>query len=162
MSFVLKSFLLLMVLFTQSASAGFAEKITSKSGAELPSPSLNYVAKTSYKESQKKVIAAILDAMSKNNIDVLTIDRESGRVASDYVAGPTYSAAFGLLGSNSTRYKFNVVVSRDGNKSAVNVSVKLESSGDEVESWRDVSADNKETVAKLRDWMYEIIEKQLN
>jgi|GEM_PF-1432828 len=164
MNFVLSRFFsfLMMVIFSQAAIAGLAEKITSQSGAELPAPSANYVAKTSYKESQKKVLAAVLDAMAKNNVDVLSIDRESGRIASDYVAGPTYTAAFGFLGSNATRYKFNVIVTKEGTKSAVSVTAKLESSGDEVESWRDVSADNKETVTQLRDWMYEKIEKQLN
>lgn len=156
--------LLVLVIFSQTAfSAGFVEKITSKSGgADLPKPSENYAAKTSYNESQKKVLTAVLDAMGKNNVDVLTIDRESGRIGSDYVAGPTYSAAFGFLGSNSIRYKFNIIVSGAKAKTEVTVTAKLESSGDEVQSWHDVSADNKPVVAQLRDWMYEQVEKQLN
>jgi len=162
MRFIFSRFLplFMMAIFSQAAFAGFTDKITSQSGADLPAPSANYVAKTIYQGSEKKVLASVLDAMAKSNVDVLTIDRESGRVGSDYVAGPTYSAVFGLLGSNSTRYKFNIIVSRDGAKSVVSVTAKIESSGDEASSWRDVSADNKDGVIQLRDWMYEQIEKQ--
>lgn len=146
------------------ANAGLFESITSKSGgAELPRPSEGYKPAKEVSASRERLIGAILEVFDENRISADLIDKQYGRVTSGYVQGPTFSTAFGLLGSNSTRYKFAISMSvSDKRANKLKVVATLESAGDEVTSWRDVSADNREVVANLEGWLYEQIEARIS
>lgn len=148
-------------LFSAAASAeGLLEAITAQNDERLPQPSPGYQAKKLLPVTSDVLFQTVLRIFDENRITPGVIDKENGRIVSDYVAGPTFSTAFGLLGSNSTRYKVNIfIVKISKSSSKINVVARIESSGSQIQSWRDVSADNRKVVSDIEDWMYEQIEQ---
>lgn len=146
------------------ANAGLFESMTSQSsGTELPHPSEGYKPVKEFAVSRDKLIKSILEVFDENSISAESIDKHYGRIASGYVQGPTFSTAFGILGSNSTRYKFAISMSEFGRRATkLKIVAMLESSGNEVQSWRDVSADNREAVIGLEGWLYEQVARKVN
>lgn len=144
------------------ANAGFLEAITQQSGAKLPRPTEGYQPRTEFSAPVERVFDAALEMFDRNRIDAAHIDRQNHRLMSDYIAGPTYMTAFGLLGFNTARYKFTLVFKPiSPTVTRVDVRVRVESSGDAVQSWRDVSQYNPEVVRDLEGWMYEQLERAL-
>ena len=69
--------------------------------------------------------------------------------------------ALGILGGNSTRYKYLISVQERGRNTKLTVTAYLESSGNQIQSWRDVSADNPQIVSNLQNALTEDIQKHL-
>jgi hypothetical protein len=88
-------------------------------------------------------------------------NKESGRITTDYIARPTYRAAFGLLGSNTVRYKYRISIRGHSVGSQLRITAFLESSGNKVQSWRDVGSSNKKIIEALQDSLIEEVEKRV-
>ena len=144
-----------------SGTRSAVEAITSTAGTPLPEPSAGFTPTDPLPHAPAKVYAAATAALDAMRIPIVNSSQADGRVTTDYAAGPRYSAAFGLLGSNTTRYKYLVNVRAAGTGSKLTVTAFLESSGNQVQSWRDVSADNPTITAKIQLALIERIEKSL-
>lgn len=130
-------------------------------GKALPEPSAGFKPMEILPYSTSAVFRAAVEALEDSGATILQQSKENGRITTDYVAGPTQIAALGLLGGNSVRYKYLVSVKDRAGKTKLTVTVFLESSGNQVQSWRDVSADNPEAVASIQNALIEDIEKRL-
>lgn len=141
---------------------GAASSMTQQTGGnELPEASAGYQPAAQLPFPKERVFQAALDTLDDLRITVLTESKDAGRITTDYVAGPTQVVAFGLLGGNSVRYKYTISVKQDGKASKLTVTAFLESSGNKVQSWRDVSADNQQIVTNLQNFLTEKISKKL-
>jgi hypothetical protein len=85
------------------------------------------------------------------------------KIVTDYIQGESKAYAGGLLGVIQMRYKYFIRIKPiNDNSSNVEISCTLESSGDEMTAWREITNNNelnKQTVAKMEDWLYENISK---
>lgn len=145
-----------------SKERGFIESITSSNGKSLPKPSPQYQPREVLPFPSQQVYKAAINTLDDSRISIANESKEDGRISTDYIAGPTFSTAFGILGSNSSRYKYLISVKESGrNSTTLRVTAYLESSGSSIQSWRDVSADNQQIVANLQNALMEDIEKRL-
>ena len=135
--------------------------MTTTAGAGLPQPTVGFKAADQLKHPPEKVYAAALAALDAMRVPVLNSNQAEGRITTDYAAGPRSSTAFGLLGSNSSRYKYSVNIRGVGRDSKLAVTAFIESSGNSIQAWRDVSADNLTATGNIRDALVENIEKNL-
>lgn len=142
-------------------SRSVVESITSTSGAPLPEPSAGFVPTDPLPHPRAKVFSAAVAVLDEMRVPIVSSNPTDGRITTDYAAGPRYTAALGFLGSNSTRYKYLVNVRDAGRGTKLTVTAYLESSGNSVQSWRDVSADNPAITAKIQNALVERIEKSL-
>lgn len=128
----------------------------------FPQASENFLPKKEYAASFENTWASVHDVLNKNRIVVAAENKSEGRITTDYVQGQGQADAFGLLGVISTRYKYAIRLTRAGSGNiTIAVLANLESSGDAMPAWRDISNDNKGIVAKLENWLYEQIQKRL-
>ena len=159
--------LLLVVLVSACAidegskARGVVESMTSQRGKSLPAPSPNFKPADVLPFTSTQVYKAAVGVLDDARVSILNESKEDGRIATDYVAGPSFSMAIGLLGSNSTRYKYLISIKNSGRGTTLKVTAYLESSGNEVQSWRDVSADNQTQVRNIQNAMIENIENRL-
>jgi hypothetical protein len=131
----------------------------------LPQPSPGFTPKKTYAVSQDKLWTDILDALDKNRVTVVSSDKGSGVIQTDYVGGPSRLIGLGLVAAQSTRYKFNITVrSQSEGSTRVNIVSRVEStmSGRSGSSqWNDVTVQNVKIADELEGWLYEQIEKGL-
>ena len=67
--------------------------------------------------------------------------------------------ALGILGTIQTRYKYNINLTKlSKSKTRINIHCILESTGNKMSAWRDISNDNLELVKNLENWLYEQID----
>jgi hypothetical protein len=132
---------------------------------KLPTPSANFTPKRTYAISYDKLWQTILDTLDKNRITTLSIDKTSGVIATDYIAGPGRLLLGGLGGAQSTRYKYSISLRNESDGSVkMNVICKVESSissGQGSSQWRDVTPSNAPLATSLETWLYEQIEDAL-
>lgn len=129
----------------------------------FPEPSNSYTPKSSYSVSFDTMWNAIDDVLQRNRIGIVSSDKSSGTILTDYIQGQSQVNALGLAGSITTRYKYNIRSKPiNNNKSKLSIFCTLESSGNSLTSWRNISNDNKALVSNLEKWLYEQIEKELN
>lgn len=111
-----------------SGTRSFVESITSTAGTPLPEPSAGFKPTDPLPHAPAKVFSAAAAVLDEMRIPITNSSQPDGRITTDYAAGPRYSAAFGILGSNSTRYKYLVNVKEAGRGTKLTVTAFLESS----------------------------------
>lgn len=128
----------------------------------FPQPSENFMPKREYTASFEDSWKNVNDVLNKNRIVVATENKGEGRITTDYIQGQGQADGFGLLGVISTRYKYAIRLARAGSgNTTINVIANLESSGNAMPAWRDISNENRGIVTKLENWLYEQIQKRL-
>jgi hypothetical protein len=129
---------------------------------KLPEASAGFTPKYTYAVPYDKLWTGILDALDKNRITTVSVDKASGVIATDYIAGP---GTFMVIMAQSTRYKYSITVRDQGNGiERVNVICKVESSinGEHgADPYRDVTPQNTALATKMETWLYEQIEKEI-
>jgi hypothetical protein len=129
---------------------------------KLPEPSAGFTPKYTYAVPYDKLWDGILNALDKNRITTVSVDKASGVIATDYIAGP---GTFMVIMSQSTRYKYNITARNQSDGTVrVNVICKVESSinGEHgADPYRDVTPQNTALATKMETWLYEQIEKEI-
>ncbi|MGR3179031.1 MAG: hypothetical protein ACUZ8E_13345 [Candidatus Anammoxibacter sp.] len=144
-----------------SKSRAFVESITSRHGKPLPEPSSNFQPTNVLPFTSTQVYKAAIGVLDDGRVSILNENKEDGRISTDYVAGPSFVTALGILGSNSTRYKYLISIKDSGRGTKLKVTAYLESSGNMVQTWRDVSENNQTKVRNIQNALIENIEKML-
>ena len=130
----------------------------------FPTPSANFTPKRAYAIPYDKLWQTTLDALDKNRITVVSTDKASGIIQTDYIAGPG-QLMLALNVAQSTRYKYNITLRNESDGSVkVNVICKIEDTmndGRGGSQWRDVTPQNAARVNSLETWLYEQIEDRL-
>jgi len=136
-----------------------------QSGPKFPQPSPGYTPSRVLAASFEKVWKAVSDTLDNNRIAVVSADAAAGRIQTDCIAGPetTYNAFLGGVGTS--RYSFNIKVSRQDNGTVKLLIIgKLEQTlhgGQTATPYRDITPQNQAIVTNLENWLYEQIEKGL-
>jgi hypothetical protein len=130
-------------------------------GTSLPEPSQNFAPQTILSSNATDVFDATVSVLDEKRVIIQNQDRSAGRLTTDYITGSTQMTALGLLGTNSTRFRYLIMIKPAEGGARLTVTAFLESSGNAVQSWRDVSADNKEIVRNLEYALIEDIEGRL-
>ena len=135
-------------------------------GKDFPQATAGFTPKTVYTASVDRAWAATITTLNANSIGVVSTSKETGQITTDYVTGPDELIGLGIISGNHTRYRYTIFISPRGNgHTAINISPVLEVSQtaqNGTTPFHDVSANNAETVAKLRMWLYEQIEHSLS
>jgi hypothetical protein len=148
-------FALLLVLALTMLTGCFTDN------GSFPQPTANFTPKQTYAIPFDKLWSGILDALDKNRITTIGVDKSSGVIQTDYIAGP---GRFMVVAAQSTRYKYSVTVRNESDGTErMNVICKVESSmsGNAGSQWRDVTPQNAALAAKLETWLYEQIEQEI-
>jgi len=127
----------------------------------FPKPSANFTPKQTYAVGYDKLWNGILDTLDKNRITTVGLDKASGVIQTDYIAGP---GQFMIVAAQSTRYKYSITLRNEADGSVrMNVVCKVESSmsGSAGSQWRDVTPSNAALTTKLETWLYEQIEQDI-
>ncbi|MDR3562669.1 MAG: hypothetical protein P4N59_14710 [Negativicutes bacterium] len=129
---------------------------------KFPQPTAGFTPKQAYSVPYDKVWNGILDALNENRITTVGVDKASGTIGTDYLAGP---GSFMVIMAQSTRYKYGITVrSQPDGTVKVDVICKVESTingGNGSSQWRDVTPQNAALASKLETWLYEQIEKKI-
>ena len=151
------------ILFIITCAAALAAGCVTDNG-KFPTPTANFTPKCTYSIPHDKLWQAVLDTLDKNQIAVVSTDKSSGIIQTDYIAGPG-EVMIPLGVSQATRYKYNITLRDESDGSVrLNVLCKVEdtmSNGHEASQWRDVTPQNTALVNKLETWLYEQIEDEL-
>ena len=127
-----------------------------------PAPTANFTPKRVYAVQYDKLWQATLDALDKNRITVISTDKSSGIIQTDYITGP---GTFMVVMAQSTRYKYNITLRSEPDGSVrVNVICKIEDSinnGQNSTQWHDVTPQNTSLENRLETWLYEQVEDEL-
>ena len=127
-----------------------------------PAPTANFTPKRVYAVPYDKLWQTTLDALDKNRITVVSTDKLSGIIQTDYIAGP---GAFMVVITEISRYKYNITLRNEPDGSVkVNVMCKIEDSinnGQSSSQWRDVTPQNTALENRLETWLYEQLEDEL-
>jgi hypothetical protein len=128
----------------------------------FPQPSANFIPRQTYSVNYDKLWNGILDALDKNRITTVNVDKASGVIETDYIAGP---GRFMVVAAQSTRYKYTITTRNHSDGTVkMNVICKVESSMNGsagASQWRDVTPQNVELATKLETWLYEQIEAEI-
>ena len=129
---------------------------------KFPAPSANFTPKRTYAVPYDKLWQAVLDALDKNRITTVSVDKASGIISTDYLAGP---GQFMVVMTQSTRYKYSISLRNESDGGVrMNVICKVESSinGQHgADPYRDVTPQNAALTGKLETWLYEQIEAEI-
>jgi uncharacterized lipoprotein len=130
---------------------------------KFPEPTANFMPKRIYTVQYDKLWQVTLDALDKNNITVVSTDKSSGIIQTDYIAGPAKPL---IVEWENIRYKYNVTLRSEPDGSVkVNVVCRIEDSlfnGKDSTQWSDVTQQNVPLENKLETWLYEQLEDELN
>lgn len=128
----------------------------------FPQPTAGFTAKQTYAVSYDKLWNGILDALDQNRITTTSVDKASGVIATDYIAGPS---RFMVVAAQSTRYKYTIELrNKDDGTVRMNIICKIEDSmngSGGSSQWGDVTPQNAALAGKLETWLYEQIEQQI-
>jgi hypothetical protein len=132
---------------------------------KFPEASQGFSPKKIYAGSHEALWNAAQSALEKNRIVVLSQDKASGFIQTDYIEGVAYLIGGGFIAAQSTRYKYNITV-RPQSEREVRLAIvsRIESTmkgGSGASQWTDVSSQNTKLTASLEDWLFEEIEKEL-
>lgn len=134
-------------------------------GTDFPQASAGFTPRTTYPVSAARAYEAALAALNANAIPVVSASPATGQITTDYLAGKGQLVGLGLLSADHTRYKYAIFITPQGKGHAgITVSCSLEISqytGETATPFHDVSGDNPDRVAALKNWLYEKIEQQL-
>jgi hypothetical protein len=151
-------------LLTIAASMALIGCSTTDNGS-FPQPTANFTPRQTYAVASDTLWQTIADALEKNRITTVSMDKASGVIQTDYIAGPGRLIAGGFAGTQNTRYKYSITVrnTSDG-KVKLNIICKIESSingSNGSSQWRDVTPQNGKLCTSLETWLYEQVEKNL-
>jgi len=150
-----------LIAFTCAALLFTAGGCVSDNGT-YPAPTANFTPKRVYAVQYDKLWQATLDALDKNRITVVSTDKSSGIIQTDYIAGP---GTFMVVMAQSTRYKYNITLRSEPDGGVkVNVICRIEDSinnGQSSSQWRDVTPQNTTLENRLETWLYEQLEAEL-
>jgi hypothetical protein len=136
---------------------------TTQSGPPFPKPTEGYAPRRVYDAPVETVWKTVNDTLDEDRVAVVSSDQTAGRIQTDYIAGPQTSYVGFLGGVGSSRYNFNIKVTRgDDGKTKLLISSKLEQTlhGEHSATpYRDITAQNQVIVTNLENWLYERIEK---
>ncbi len=137
---------------------------------EVPGPaSPGFKPKIVYDVSLDQAWRAVVSALSAKGLSLSAMSsKDNLQLSTEYSAAMRQDVAFGLLGANFIRYKFNVFFVPKAAQTTITIRPVLESSNvaggladARTEPFVDVSMKNEQTVSVMRDWLYEQIEKNL-
>lgn len=138
---------------------------TNVGSVRFPQPSQGFGPRLVYDTDIEKAWQAVNRALDSNRIPVLSADKASGRVQTDYIQGASAIYAGGLGGVGESRYSYNIrIVAEDPSKVRITVLAKLEqtlSGAAGATPYRDLTAQNRPLVTALEDWLYEQIEQRV-
>ena len=132
--------------------------------ATYPKATEGFVPKKIYAASFDPAWNSIGQALEENRIVIASSDKASGRVTTDYIAGPSELYAVGLGGGTVYRYKYNISARAEGEKTKITIFCTLEysySNSDVAKPFVDYGKENPQLVTSLENWLYEQIEKKL-
>lgn len=131
----------------------------------FPQPTVNYSPKKVYSISFDTVWDVIIRVLDENRIMVISIDKSTGIIITDYIQGASKAYWFGLGGIGNSRYKYNIKLSKQGIKDIkLSIITKLEQTlqGEGASTpYRDLSKQNPQLVNQLENWLYEKIENTI-
>ena len=134
--------------------------VTPIGGARFPEPTATFQPHREFSLSYNALWERMERVLDTNRIRIASGDKHSGRIVTDYITGQTQMTALALLGVIATRYKYTIRLERlDQQQTRVNINCILESSGDAMPAWRDVSSSNPAVVTRLEHWLYEQIQQ---
>lgn len=142
-----------------SLMIAFCSCATTIGGTKFPEPSPGFNPKRNYTTPVAQILSAIETVCDENRI--ITESVSPKKIATEYIQGQSQMTAGGLGGTISTRYKYTVLLKTDNDVVKVNIICKLESSGNAMQQWRDISNDNPEVIRVLENWFYEQIETKI-
>lgn len=133
--------------------------------AKFPKASVGFQPKKIYDTTYEKIWKNVSHVLETNTLNITLIDKDNGRIVTDYVQGETQSMGpAGILGTITRRYKYNLAFEEiDQTKTRLGISCKFESRSlaRQTAEWRDVSYENKQLITMLENWLYEQVEKGL-
>src|ERR1035437_565156 len=145
---------------------GFAVKAGTAKPVER---SKNFVPKITYAVSYDKLWDAIMIVLDKSRITVLSADKTSGIIQTDYFGEKEQMILGGFAGIGNFRWKCNLTLRNQSDGSIkLNITVKCDAttrgflSDRAPDQWHDVTSSNVKTIKKLETSFYEEIEKELN
>ncbi len=156
-------YLLLLIL-----SLGFVGCATQMGKTSYPEASTNFVPKRTYAVPVATAAGKMAQVLDEQRIVITSQNQADGvtRIQTDYIGGPSYLLGGGLVGSQSTRYRFSINLRpAEGNKTTVQIVPRVESSllqyRGATTQWTDVSGENAPLLTNLENWLFEQFEKQL-
>ncbi len=159
--------LLLIALLSACAMNESAEEknvldaMTIQKGKPLPKPDPGFKAADVLPYTPLQVYVAAIEVLDAHRIFIAYENKTDGRISTDYVNGPSYVTAYGMLGGYTLRYKYLITLKKVGEQTKLNVTAYLESTRNEGLSWRNVSNENPTQVQDLQNVLIELIEHQL-
>ena len=128
----------------------------------FPMPTADFTPRQTYSVDYDKLWNGIQDALDKNRITTVSVDKASGVIETDYIAGP---GRFMVVAAQSTRYKYTITARNHSDGTVkLNVICKVESSMNGsagASQWSDVTPQNTVLATKLETWLYEQIEPEI-
>jgi len=140
---------------------------TSIGPADNRQPSAAFSPKRVYAMNQTSALEKLEKTLDEARIPIANQSKSdtSARVSTDYIAGQSALIAGGLVGAQSTRYRYHITLRpTDGDKTSVLITCNIEStikSGSGASQWTDVSPQNPKLTAIRENWLYEQFEKNL-
>lgn len=153
------------LILTTILFAGFLTSCGTPTGkAKFPQASESFSPRQIYVIAQESLWNAVLSTLEKNRVAILSQDKASGIIQTDYLEGQGQTFG-GFLVSQSTRYKYNITVRKQSDQEAkLAILSKVESSlanGQGSTQWTDAGAQNSRLLKNLENWLYEQVEKEL-
>ena len=133
---------------------------TTLGNTKFPEASQNYDPRKDWRFDMTKLFMLLNNnVLEENRASIASQDKSEGRITTDYIQGVTQMMALGILGTIQTRYKYNINLTKlSKSKTRINIHCILESTGNKMSAWRDISNDNLELVKNLENWLYEQID----
>lgn len=131
---------------------------------KYPQASGGFQPKKMYNSTVDELWATVSIVLENNRITLTQMDKQNGRIYTDFIEGQTESKAGGALGVITTRYKYDVIIDKvNETTTRLGILCKLESKSafDKLTDWHDVSNENKHVLVILENWLYEQIEKTI-
>jgi hypothetical protein len=135
--------------------------------ADTRQPSATFAPKRVYAVEQNAALQKMEKILDEARIPIASQNKSdsSARISTDYIAGPTALIAGGLVGAQSTRYRYHITVRpAESQKTSVLITCNVESTikgGSGASQWTDVSNQNQKLTAIRENWLYEQFEKDL-
>lgn len=125
-----------------------------------PHSTAGFVAKPILAAPKATVWKATLAVLGIHSIPVRSAMRQAGIIDTGYVSGSSYTLGYGLIGSQETRYRYEILIRPVSRlTSTVHVTANLQAS--DGAQWVDVTTDNSKEDANLAAWMEEQIQNRV-
>ena len=133
---------------------------------KMPQAAVGFAPKKTYSVAYATAWQKVQLTLENSRITILSANKDEsiGRIQTDYIEGASTLIAGGLVGAQSTRYRYSITMRPDGDKTNIGVVCKVESTingGNGASPWTDVSGQNAKLLTQLENWLYEQIEKDL-